>query len=328
MINEFVKKQIDYIEDQCKVIKPLVVIRCITYNHEPYLRDALEGFVMQQTDFPFVAIIHDDASTDKTAEILKEYAEKYPDIIFPLYEKENQFSKKNGSLGKIMNIACDATGAKYIAMCEGDDYWIDSLKLQKQVDFLSTHHDFSLCFSKSNVIGVDSSIPTSTYDHLEEKEYSADEIIKKWTIPTATSVIKKEVFENIPRHPDFCVGDNVLFLTAASKGKLYCLNDVTSVYRRTYDGWVLKTGKYEVLRKSINHNIALMTVFPDLKLPSLKITVIKKITRYTYYLIKNFQNPLSYIKKGYSISPTRFVTSMLSFPFQYIHIKLKNKFLS
>ncbi|MDE5714067.1 MAG: glycosyltransferase, partial [Muribaculaceae bacterium] len=71
----------------------VVAIRCCTYNHEPYIRDALEGFVMQKTDFPFVAIVHDDASTDRTAEIIREYAEKYPDIIKPIYETENQYSK-------------------------------------------------------------------------------------------------------------------------------------------------------------------------------------------------------------------------------------------
>ena len=113
--------------------KPLVAIHCLVYNHEPYLRDCLEGFVMQQTNFPFVAIVHDDASTDSSAAIIREYEEKYPDIIKPIYETENQYSKRNGSLGRIMNAAIDATGAKYVAMCEGDDYWTDPLKLQKQL---------------------------------------------------------------------------------------------------------------------------------------------------------------------------------------------------
>ncbi len=124
--------------------QPLVAIKCFVYNHEPYLRDCLEGFVMQQTEFPFVAIVHDDASTDKSADIIREYAANYPDIIKPIYETENQYSKSDGSLGRIMNAAVDATGAKYIAMCEGDDYWTDPRKLQKQVDFLETHPDYSM----------------------------------------------------------------------------------------------------------------------------------------------------------------------------------------
>ena len=101
--------------------KTLVAIKCTVYNHEPYLCDCLEGFVMQQTNFPFVAIVHDDASTDGSAAIIHEYEEKYPDIIKPIYETENQYSKRDGSVGRIMDEAIDATGAKYVAMCEGDD---------------------------------------------------------------------------------------------------------------------------------------------------------------------------------------------------------------
>ena len=103
---------------------PLLAIRCLTYNHEPYIRQCLEGFVMQKTDFSFIAIVHDDASTDNTADIIREYAEKYPDIIKPIYETENQYSKHDGSLGRIMNAAIPEN-VKYVAMCEGDDYWID-----------------------------------------------------------------------------------------------------------------------------------------------------------------------------------------------------------
>ena len=99
----------------------VVAIKCLAYNHEPYIRECLEGFVMQQTNFRFVAIVHDDASTDKTADIIREYETKYPEIIKPIYETENQYSKHDGSLGRIMDAAIDATRAKYIALCEGDD---------------------------------------------------------------------------------------------------------------------------------------------------------------------------------------------------------------
>ena len=128
-----------------------VAIHCLVYNHEPYLRDCLEGFVMQQTNFPFVAIVHDDASTDSSAAIIREYEEKYPDIIKPIYETENQYSKRNGSLGRIMNAAIDATGAKYVAFCEGDDYWTDPLKLQKQVDFMEVNPEYGLCYTDYNL---------------------------------------------------------------------------------------------------------------------------------------------------------------------------------
>ena len=123
--------------------RPLMVtIRCITYNHEPYIRQCLEGFVMQKTNFRFEAVVHDDASTDGTAAIILEYAEKYPDIIKPIIETENLYSKHDGSLDRIMD---EHTQGKYIAICEGDDYWTDSLKLQKQVEFMETHTDCALC---------------------------------------------------------------------------------------------------------------------------------------------------------------------------------------
>lgn len=122
---------------------PLVSIRCLVYNHEPFLRQCLDGFVMQKTTFPFEAIVHDDASTDGSAAIIREYAEKYPDIIKPIYETENQYSKHDGSIGRIIEAAMHPK-SKYIATCEGDDYWTDPNKLQLQVDFLESHPDYSL----------------------------------------------------------------------------------------------------------------------------------------------------------------------------------------
>lgn len=120
----------------------MVTIRCTTYNHELYIRQCLEGFIMQKTNFRFEAIVHDDASTDGTANIIREYAKKYPDIIKPIIETENQYSKLDGSIQRIMN---EHIHGKYVAMCEGDDYWIDPLKLQKQVDFLESNSEYSMC---------------------------------------------------------------------------------------------------------------------------------------------------------------------------------------
>ena len=101
---------------------PLVSVRCITYNHEPYIAQAIDGFLMQKTDFPFEVIIHDDASTDKTADIIREYEKKYPLIIKPIYQTENQYSKRDGSVAKVID---SKLRGRYIAYCEGDDYWID-----------------------------------------------------------------------------------------------------------------------------------------------------------------------------------------------------------
>jgi len=122
-----------------KDIEPLVSICCITYNHENYIRDAIEGFLMQKTSFPIEIIIHDDASTDNTAQIIKEYEDKYPDLFCNIFQNENQWSKGGGSI--YARFLYPQARGKYIALCEGDDYWTDPLKLQKKVDFMEVNPD-------------------------------------------------------------------------------------------------------------------------------------------------------------------------------------------
>ncbi len=129
---------------------PIVSICCITYNHAPFIRKALDGFLMQEPptgvskdESWYEILIHDDASTDGTDEIIKEYAAKYPDRIFPLYEEENQY-KKVGTVG-IDFFNYNRAKGRYIAYCEGDDYWTDPQKLQKQVDFMENHSEYSIC---------------------------------------------------------------------------------------------------------------------------------------------------------------------------------------
>ena len=120
----------------------LVSIKCMAYNHERYITDALDSFLMQKTDFPFEVVIHDDASTDDTANIIVEYQKRYPNIVKPIYEKENQYSKGNGIINRIMD---SQIRGKYVAMCEGDDYWIDEYKLQKQFNAMEKHPDVDVC---------------------------------------------------------------------------------------------------------------------------------------------------------------------------------------
>ena len=128
---------------------PLVSICCITYNHAQFIRKCLDGFLMQQTDFLVEILIHDDCSTDGTTEIIREYEAKYPNLIFPLYEKENQYQQ--GKAAEIDFYNYRRARGKYIAYCEGDDYWTDPLKLQKQVDFMEANPEYSVCFHDCTV---------------------------------------------------------------------------------------------------------------------------------------------------------------------------------
>lgn len=232
-INKFAQEQIDQIANKCQQIQPLVVVRCITYNHEPYIRDALDGFVMQKTNFPFVAIVHDDASSDNTAKIIQEYAEKFPDIIKPIYETENQYSKRVGSVTRIMNASVESTGAKYIAYCEGDDYWTDPLKLQKQVDFLEQNPDYGLVYSQVKRFNQANRKIIDTWGGCAEDFRT---LLINNCIPTPTVLIRNHILndyiKNIePYKYHWQMGDYPIWLYASAVSKVKFINEPLAVYR-------------------------------------------------------------------------------------------------
>lgn len=218
--------------------KTLVAIKCTVYNHEPYLRDCLDGFVMQQTNFPFVAIVHDDASTDGSAAIIREYEEKYPDIIKPIYETENQYSKHDGSLGRIMNAAIDATGAKYVALCEGDDYWTDPYKLQKQVAYMETNKECVICAHNAYKYYVGNQKLELFSAPVFSSRYLFTDIVEKdWFVPTAAIVYRQDIFTQHCPMKSFFNGDYSLQLhLLSSGGYLFYMSDVMSVYRLHENG--------------------------------------------------------------------------------------------
>lgn len=212
--------------------RPLMVtIRCITYNHEPYIRQCLEGFIMQKTNFRFEAIVHDDASTDGTADIIREYAERYPDIIKPIYEVENQYSKQDGSLRRIMDEACKG---KYIALCEGDDYWIDPYKLQKQVDILEKDKNISLVYTAFSTVDKNSeNIFRANYERFMSRSYTGNnlyELLNMNYILTCTTMLRREIYST-DVYNKVAFLDYGLFLTAAAYGDFYYINEKTSSYR-------------------------------------------------------------------------------------------------
>lgn len=232
MTGHITERYINEISGICERIKPMVAVRCITYNHEPYLRQTLEGFVSQITDFPFVVIVHDDASKDKTAEIIREFSGKYPDMILPIFEEENQYSKRDGTIRRIMDEAVMASGAKYVAICEGDDFWIDPHKLQKQVDFLESHPDYGLCctgcFKFEDGKKEDFNLTTLEDITIE------DELLKN-QVATLTVLFRahflKDYREMKIEQYRFPMGDYPLWLYIASKSKIKSLTDKTACYR-------------------------------------------------------------------------------------------------
>lgn len=242
-----------------------VTIRCLVYNHEPYLRQCLEGFVMQKTNFRFEAIVHDDASTDGSANIILEYAEKYPDIIKPIIETENQYSKRDGSLRRIMNAH---THGKYMAICEGDDYWTDPYKLQKQVDFLESNPEYTMCFANAIEHWQDDDTKEDKlFSNVEDRDYTGIEIYKKWIVPTAStlmrsSVLNSDIYTDANANKNFIYGDIVLFLSCAHLGKIRGCSDTVSVYRRCKSGAVISdNANINRLYKFSLHSMTIYKVF-------------------------------------------------------------------
>ena len=253
--------------------KPLVAIYCLVYNHEPYLRDCFEGFVMQKTNFRFVAVVHEDVSTDKSAAIIREYADKYPEIFRPIYETENQYSKQDGSLYRIMNAAIDTTGAKYIAMCEGDDYWTDPYKLQKQIDWLESHSDCSMCVHAAMWEIGEEKLPQGC-QYKKDCDLSTEEIIENGGlyIAMASTIYRKDSFLVGDKRPSWWkmadVGDYPLHIYAALIGKVRFMPEPMCVYRFQHPGsWTYNQKKIrdimhikceiawmELLDKETNYN--------------------------------------------------------------------------
>ena len=210
----------------------MVSVCVLSYNHEKYLRDCLEGIVMQRTTFSIEAWVHDDASTDSSQEIIKEYQQRYPEIIKPILQTENQYSKKKGSI-LAMHLYPKCTG-KYVALCEGDDYWTDPYKLQKQVDFLEAHTDYSICFSRVKCLYVNTG-------------QLVDEVIVR-DMPGESSIIDlatgnyihtpSVVFRYSPTVEckiatlGYCLpNDYVFWMLYAEKGHIWKMEEPMAVYR-------------------------------------------------------------------------------------------------
>ncbi len=225
----------------------LVSVVCITYNQEGYIRDAVEGFLMQETNFPFEIIIHDDASTDNTPEIIKEYHSRYPDIIKPIFQKENQYSK--GEFKPSVYAAGYSSG-EYIALCEGDDYWISSQKLQIQIEAMQKHPELDISFHSAYFLrdGIRDNKPS--YDYGYDQTLYLESILSYFGFaPTASFIVRKEVMDNLPDwfYDTAPVGDFFLQIYGAKRGGALYINKPMSIYRvNAKNSWTVKCREYSV----------------------------------------------------------------------------------
>ena len=207
----------------------LVTIVCAAYNHEKYIRNAIDGFIKQKTTFKYEVLIHDDASTDKTAQIIKEYEKKYPTLITAIYQKENQYSKGV----KISQKLCNMARGKYIALCEGDDYWCCTEKLQKQVDYMEKHPECELCCHAAYMCNENGEIQKELFPTFaNEGAFTVEDYLTKVNgIPTA-SVLRRNSKAKLP---DFVieapVGDYPNDLYCLTKGNGFFFKEKMAVYR-------------------------------------------------------------------------------------------------
>ena len=253
---------------------PLVFVKCMVYNHEPYLRQCLDGIVMQQTNFYFYAVVHDDASTDGSANIIREYAEKYPDIIKPVFETENQYRKGMASVvGKKMN-ALIHPDTKYTALCEGDDYWTDPLKLQKQVDFLESHPDYYLCCANYLCLNQDSGVMEKVpiYDWVFENkgddvrffDITLDNYFEHWWIRTLTVLYRRQGYSYEIKNKGYrSMRDDVYYYIVLTHGKGVLMRDVVGVYRRHSGGVWAGNDKVNNYKVAASHALDIYRIEGD-----------------------------------------------------------------
>lgn len=245
--------------------EPVVSVCVITYNHGKYIRQCLDGILMQEVTFPYEILIHDDASPDNTAEIIREYEVKYPEIIKPIYQTVNQYSQ-GIDVGKYN---FERAVGKYIALCEGDDYWSDPKKLQMQVDFLEknpeymgTAHSVLIVDENGNQICAENGLERLTY--TKNHKYNIGDV-EKYLLPGQTNtLVYKNIYKTINEEikKEYYLlsgwGDRKLTATLAALGDIYCFGNTMSAYRYvviTSTSWSAQTYKRNIYGETFKYLI-------------------------------------------------------------------------
>lgn len=214
--------------------KPRIMasISCLTFNHASYIRQALDSFLMQKTDFAYEILVHDDASTDGTADILREYADRYPNQVKPLIQTQNQYSRGIDNISGAFNFP--RVQGKYIFMCDGDDYWLSPDKLQKQVDYMEAHPDCTLCIHSAKIELMGRAFTEKQMRPFKESRViPPEEIVDKASGYAMSSMaFPARLVKELPDYYVDCpVGDTPLQLMAAAEGWGYYMDEPMSAYR-------------------------------------------------------------------------------------------------
>ena len=229
-----------------------VSVSVITYNHEKYIAKCLDSILSQKTNFQFEILIHDDASTDGTVDIIKEYEKKYPDIVKPIYEKENQYSKHVKRISYLYNYK--RAEGKYIAQCEGDDFWCDDRKLQIQYDYMEQHPNISMHMHTSKIVDIDGNDVGGYLGKAGVSFIASFENNLMDFFPTASKFFRKEIFDNVPDY--YFIGDAGDFpgmVLTLSYGEAFYSGEVMAAYRIDVPGSSNNRFNQMDLNKKLNY---------------------------------------------------------------------------
>ena len=248
-INTYEKEPVIELKNQ--VLKDVLVSVCVqAYQQVEYINQCLDSILEQKTNFKFEILLGDDESTDGTREICIEYAKKNPGKIrLFLHNRKNNIKllgKPSGRFNFLYNLS--KANGKYIALCEGDDYWTDPLKLQKQVEFMENNPDYAICYHKIDILDEIGKFKQIEYNENPNVEYSIDDILTRTAQITTQSICFRNVFrENIPDWMTyFKSGDYPLFAYLAHFGKIKFFDEAMSVYRKNHGGVTNEDEKYFV----------------------------------------------------------------------------------
>ena len=239
-------------ERLCK--NPVVSVHMITYNHEPYIRQAIEGVMMQKTDFEFDLVIGEDCSQDKTREICFEYQKKYPDKIRVFWWHENV--SKLGGNGRRTRAHCRG---EFIAFCEGDDYWTDEFKLQRQIDFLRSHKDYIAVADGGDIL-VTTNHSFHPFNNQPAHDVSIEELVTKRRFPTAGVVLRARYCSTYDKEVRYSF-DTMMWCYWARQGKFRYTAKNTSVYRKGNQGITVYTAPLDWARIKNKWYLELYRVF-------------------------------------------------------------------